>query len=116
MIRWPESCQSHSTVVSERESLQQERLTRQNPFHVVFDRESHRQERLNRSSKTSCWQRDNNDQIENHSDVALTAYSSDSIMGLMSSGAAQLADLERKFLNLFRETDDACSSDNISLL
>ena len=103
-------------VVPERESLQHETRTYQNPSTVVFNRESLQQERLNRSGKTCCWQRDNNDQIESNKDIALTAHSSDSNMGLGSNGTTQLANLERKLLNLFREIDDACSSDNIPLI
>ena len=39
----------------------------------------------------------------------LTAHSSDANTGLNSNRAARLADLERTLLNLFKETDDACS-------
>ena len=116
MISSSESSPSPSTIVSERESLQQERLTRQYPSTIPFDRESLRRERLNRRSKTNCWQRDNNDQVKGYKDIALTAHSSDANMAPDSNIEAQLADLERKLLNLFRETDDASSSDNKLLI
>ena len=43
----------------------------------------------------------NYDQIESHEDVARTTHSSDANMGLESNRAAQLANLERKLLNVF---------------
>ena len=64
------------------------------------------------SERESLWQ-DNNDLVEIYGDVALIAHSSDSNMSLASDRAAQLADLERKLLHFFKETDD---DDNIPLI
>ena len=46
----------------------------------------------------------------------LTTHSSDTNTGLESNRAGRLADLENALLNLFKETDDACSSADIPLI
>ena len=89
--------------------------SRQNLFTVGSERESLPQERLSRNRKTRYWQRNDKDLVENYEDVTLTAHSSDANLILESNRAAQLADLDRELLKLFRETDDACSRANISV-
>ena len=46
----------------------------------------------------------------------LTTHSSDANTGLESNRAGRLADLENTLLNLFKETDDACSGADIPLI